>query len=87
MKEQKILAERIISLCKERHMSYYLLSYKSTVPITTILNIVNCITKNPGVFTIIKLCDGLGVTIQEFFDIEEFHHIKNRQHDKKAEKN
>ena len=42
MKEQKIIAERIISLCKERHLSYYLLSYRSTVPITTILNIVNC---------------------------------------------
>ena len=76
MREQKILAERIISLCKERRLSYYLLSYKSTVPITTILNIVNCITKNPGVFTLIKICDGLGVTIQEFFDTEEFRNIE-----------
>ena len=76
MREQKILAERIISLCNERHLSYYLLSYKSTVPITTILNIVNCITKNPGVFTLIKICDGLGVTIQEFFDTEEFRNIE-----------
>lgn len=72
MKEQKILAERISSLCKERQLSYYLLSYKSTVPITTILNIVNCITKNPGIFTLIKICDGLGITIQEFFDPEIF---------------
>lgn len=77
MKEQKILSKRIISLCKERNMSYYSLAYKSSVPITTILNIVNCITKNPGVFTIIKICDGLGVTIQEFFDIEEFKRGKN----------
>ncbi len=76
MKKQKIIAERIISLCKERHLSYYLLSYRSTVPITTILNIVNCITKNPGVFTLIKICDGLGVTIQEFFDTEAFRNIE-----------
>ena len=72
MKEQKILSKRIISLCEERNMSYYSLAYKSSVPFTTILNIVNCSTKNPGVFTIIKICDGLGITIQEFFDIEEF---------------
>lgn len=76
MKEQKILAERIISLCKDRKLSFYLLSYKSTVPITTILNIVNCVTKNPGIFTLIKICDGLGVTIQEFFDTEEFRNIE-----------
>lgn len=75
-REQKILAERICELCKQRRMSYYLLSYKSTVPITTIMNIVHCITKNPGIFTIIKLCDGLGITIQEFFDTEEFKNIE-----------
>lgn len=76
MREQKILAERINVLCRERKMSYYSLSYKSTVPITTIMNIVHCITKNPGIFTIIKLCDGLGITIQEFFDTEEFQNIE-----------
>lgn len=76
MREQKILAERIKVLCQERKMSYYSLSYKSTVPITTIMNIVHCITKNPGIFTIIKLCDGLGITIQEFFNTEEFKNIE-----------
>lgn len=76
MREQKILAERINKLCSERKMSYYSLSYKSTVPITTIMNIVHCITKNPGIFTIIKLCDGLGITIQEFFDTKEFQNIE-----------
>ncbi len=76
MREQKILAKRINVLCRERKMSYYSLSYKSTVPITTIMNIVHCITKNPGIFTIIKLCDGLGITIQEFFDTEEFRNIE-----------
>ena len=76
MREQKILAKRINVLCRERKMSYYSLSYKYTVPITTIMNIVHCITKNPGIFTIIKLCDGLGITIQEFFDTEEFRNIE-----------
>lgn len=76
MREQKKLARRIIQLCEERSMSYYCLSYKSTVPITTIMNIVRCVTKNPGVFTIIKICDGLGITIQEFFDAEEFNNIE-----------
>ncbi|MDO4306303.1 MAG: helix-turn-helix transcriptional regulator [Eubacteriales bacterium] len=76
MREQKLLAERIKTLCEERKMSYYLLSYKSTVPITTIMNIIHCTTKNPGIFTIIKLCDGLGITIQEFFKTDEFQNIE-----------
>lgn len=76
MREQKLLAKRIKTLCEERKMSYYLLSYKSTVPITTIMNIIHCTTKNPGIFTIIKLCDGLGITIQEFFETEEFQNIE-----------
>lgn len=76
MREQKLLSKRINDLCRERNLSYYLLAYKSSVPITTILNIVNCITKNPGVFTLIRICNGLGITIQEFFDTEEFRNIE-----------
>lgn len=76
MKEQKILAERIKELCKIKKMSYYLLSYKSSVPITTIMNIIHCTTKNPGIFTIIKICDGLGITIQDFFKTDKFQNIK-----------
>lgn len=72
MRNQTILSRRLRELCKEKEMSYYILAYKSTVPITTIMNIVNCVTKNPGVFTVIKLCDGLGITIREFFDTKYF---------------
>lgn len=76
MKEQELLAERIKALCDEKNLSYYGLSYKSTVPITTIMNIVHCITKNPGIFTIIKICDGFGITIQDFFETEAFQNIE-----------
>ena len=66
--QQKILVDRINSLCKEKGFSYYLLSYRSTVPLTTLLHIVDGSTKNPGIFTIIKICEGLEVTLKEFFD-------------------
>ncbi|MCI6005691.1 MAG: helix-turn-helix transcriptional regulator [Blautia sp.] len=76
MREQHLLSDRIKTLCEEKNMSYYSLSYRSTVPITTIMNIVHCTTKNPGIFTIVKLCDGLGVTIQEFFGADAFEDIE-----------
>ena len=72
MKAQDVLVERINNLCKEKRMTYYALSYASAVPMTTLMHIVDCSTKNPGIFTIIKICNGLDVTIQEFFDSKEF---------------
>lgn len=71
-KVQEILVARINELCKERDMSFYTLSYKSTIPLTTLIHIMEGNTKNPGIFTIMKICDGLGVTLQEFFDTEDF---------------
>jgi len=70
--KQKVLADRINTFCKQKDISYYSLSYKSTVPLTTLLHIVDGSTKNPGIFTIIKICEGLGVTLKEFFDTDEF---------------
>ena len=67
-----ILADRINRLCKEKGISYYSLAYKSTVPLTTLLHIVDGTTKNPGINTIIKICDGLQITLSEFFDTEAF---------------
>lgn len=75
--EQKILAKRINDLCKKQGMSYYALSYKSTVPLTTLLHIVDGSTKNPGILTVIKICEGLNVTIKEFFDTEDFLYIQD----------
>lgn len=69
---QEILIDRIKQLCKEKGISYYKLSYKATIPMTTLMNIVEGNTKNPGIFNIMKICDGLGVSMKEFFDTKEF---------------
>ena len=47
-------------------------SYKAGVSQSTIKSILNGESKNPGIVTIKKLCDGFGITIVEFFDTEEF---------------
>ncbi|MDO4343875.1 MAG: XRE family transcriptional regulator [Eubacteriales bacterium] len=73
---QNPLAERIRYLCWQKDMSYYDLSYKSAVPITTLMHIIDGSTKNPGIFTIIKICSGLEITLIEFFDTEEFREIE-----------
>lgn len=72
MKQQKVLSERLKQLCMEKRMSYYMLARRSSVPISTVMNICHCTTKNPGIFTLIRLCAALDITVPEFFDTEEF---------------
>lgn len=71
-KVQTALILRINELCKQREMSYYSLSYKSSMTLTTLMHIIDGTSKNPGVFTIAKICDGFGMTLQEFFDTKAF---------------
>lgn len=75
MNEQELLSNRIQYYCKLRRMSYYRLSRLSAVPVSTMQHIINGVTRNPGVFTIAKICSGLNVTMTEFFDSEEFETI------------
>lgn len=72
MKEQEILIRQLENIREERQMSYYTLAAKSEMPITTLINIVSGNTKNPGFFTLMKICKGLGVTIFDLLDTEEF---------------
>ncbi len=44
----------------------------SGVPPSTIKNILYGKSKNPGIVTIKMLCDGLGISLTEFFDTKEF---------------
>lgn len=68
MSEYLLLSERIKTLCEKKEMSYYNLASASGVPITTIMNIVHGITKNPGIFTILKLCDGLDISVHDLIE-------------------
>lgn len=76
MKEQRLISERIKYLCWKEGMSYYSLAYKSAVPITTLMHIIDCTTRNPGIFTLMKICNGFGITIIEFFDTDELRGIE-----------
>lgn len=75
-KQQQALVNRLNELCKEKHISYYKLSYKADVPLSTLVHIREGHSKNPGLFTIMKICDGLGITMKEFFDSDLFNEIE-----------
>ena len=64
--------QRIIQLCEERNISINKLSSISGVTQSTVNNIVSGRNNSTTVSTIKKLCDGLGITIDEFFHSELF---------------
>lgn len=64
---------RIKELCKGRDITINQLAYISGVSNSTIKNMYYGKSKNPGIITIKKLCDGLEITIVEFFDNEKFY--------------
>ena len=59
--------ERIIELCRERDISINKLCSISGVTQSTVNNIVSGRNNSATISTIKKLCDGLGITIQECF--------------------
>ena len=63
---------RILELLEERKMSIHRLAMESAVAPSSIKNILYGKSKNPGIVTIKMLCDGLGITLTEFFSTEEF---------------
>ena len=64
--------ERILELCEEYRISPNKLSVMSGVTQSTVNNIIGGRNKSTTISTIKKLCDGLGITIQEFFQSELF---------------
>mgnify|MGYP002512696358 FL=1 len=64
--------QRIIQLCQERNISINKLSGISGVTQSTVNNIVSGRNNSATVSTIKKLCDGLGITIEEFFSSDLF---------------
>ena len=66
------IALRILNLCNERNITPNKLSTISGMTQSTINNIINTGSKNPTVSTIKKICDGLEITLSDFFDDELF---------------
>lgn len=64
--------QRIIQLCQERNISINKLSSMSGVTQSTVNNIVSGRNNSATISTIKKLCDGLGITIDEFFHTDLF---------------
>ena len=69
---KEAIAKRILELCDQRNIAINELANISGVSPSTVYSILNEKSQNPGAVTLKKLCDGLEITLGEFFSTPEF---------------
>lgn len=67
---------RILTLCEERGISINKLSTISALPPSSIKNILYGKSQNPKLLTIKMICDGLEITLGDFFNTPEFYALE-----------
>lgn len=70
------IRNRILQLCAERNITINKLASLSALPPSSVKNILYGKSQNPKVLTIKLLCDGLGITLGEFFSTPEFNALE-----------
>ncbi len=72
MDTRKAVSDRLLELCEQKNLSVNALARISAVPPSTLKNIINGGSQNAGVVTLKKLCDGLEISLFDFFDTDTF---------------
>lgn len=69
---QEAVKQRILALCNEKNITINKLATLSGMTQSTVNSLVDGNTKNPTLLTILRICLGLNMELQEFFDDDVF---------------
>jgi len=75
---KETIAYRISQLCEEKGTSSYSLAITCGVDKSTIYSILGDKSQSPEVVTVKKICDGLEITLGEFFSTPEFDNLEQK---------
>ena len=75
MEESKVLANRIKELCEQQGMDYKQLADACEEPSRRMYRIMSGMMNCQNIITLIRICKALNVSLDEFFDTEEFKEI------------
>ena len=67
---------RILFLCEQKRMTINKLASESGIAPSTIKNILYGKSQNPGIVTLKILCDGIGITLVDFFNTDDFRNLE-----------
>ena len=76
MDTRTAVINRLMQLCEERGWTVNHLANVSGVSTSTVKSILYGNSRNPGIVTIKKLCDGFGITLNKFFSGSEFESLE-----------
>lgn len=69
---KEAIVKHLQDICRQRNMKYNEFATVSGVTPSTVYSLMDASRKDLSVITLKKLCDGLDMTITEFFDGELF---------------
>lgn len=72
MSVKDAVAARFAALCRERGIKPNELATLSGVTPSTVYSMLDARRRDVSIVTVKKLCDGLGITLGEFFSAPEF---------------
>lgn len=75
MTVQEAIRNRILQLCGENNITINKLATLAALPPSSVKNILYGKSQNPKLLTIKLICDGLGITLSEFFDTGDFNQL------------
>ena len=78
MNTKEPVAKRILELCEEHNIAVNALATLSGISPSTIYSMLNEKSQNPGIVSIKKLCDGLGISLRDFFNSDLFDEIEQK---------
>ena len=67
---------RIKELCKEKGIKFNTLATESGVTPSTVYSLLDESRKDVGILVLKKLCDGIGISITDFFDSDIFRNLE-----------
>ncbi|MGN0554300.1 MAG: helix-turn-helix domain-containing protein, partial [Candidatus Fimenecus sp.] len=73
---KETIVERLVDLCAERHIVLNTLATRSGVTPSTVYSLFDNTRQDVSVSTIKKLCDGLEITLGQFFSTKEFDELE-----------
>lgn len=76
MDTPRLVSLRLQQLCAAHGYDLHSLARRAGIPPTTLKNIVYGSSRNPGIVTIKLVCDGLGISLYDFFDADVFKRVE-----------
>ena len=76
MELNEAIVQRILQFCNEQNLSINKLASLSMLTQSTLNNIINKYTKDIKLLTLVRICDGLNISLAEFFDCSLFDNIE-----------